>query len=276
MVQWQGKTALVTGAGSGIGQGIAQELCRRGVKVLISDVDLGGLQKTKDSCQGGVEAASLDVRDFQSFQGLCQQIVKNWGSLDFLFNNAGLGICGEVFEIGLDGWQRIIDVNIRGVVNGVHAAYPIMVKQQSGHIINTASMAGFGPVPLFTPYAMTKHAIIGLSRSLRLEGERYGVKVSALCPAAIDTPLLDRKEIPGLSAPPWIPDIRRFLTKLAGPPISVEKLVDETMLGIEANLDLIVVPARARIARKIGLWFPGIAQSITRKALESERARRPT
>ena len=89
-------------------------------------------------------------------------------------------------------WDRIIDINIRGVIHGVHAVYPGMVARGSGHIINTASVAGLAPAPLLVPYATTKHAVVGLSISLRAEAAAYGVKVSVLCPSAIETPILDR------------------------------------------------------------------------------------
>src|SRR5207248_6593438 len=114
------------------------------------------------------------------------------GRLDLMVNNAGIGIGGETRELLLAHWDRIIDVNLRGVVHGVHAAYPVMIEQGSGHIVNTASLAGLLPSPGATPYAMTKHAVVGLSLSLRGEAAAYGVRVTAVCPGVVETPILDK------------------------------------------------------------------------------------
>jgi NAD(P)-dependent dehydrogenase (short-subunit alcohol dehydrogenase family) len=275
MSHWQGKTAVITGAGSGIGKGIALALARQKARLIVTDIELDAVKATAQECGGQAEALQLDVRDAAAVSLCCDQVVKQHGRLDFMFNNAGLGIGGEVFEIPLVAWDRIIDVNIRGVVHGIHAAYPIMVKQRSGHIINTASLAGFGCVPLLSPYAMTKHAIVGLTKSLRLEAEAYGVRVSALCPSAIETPLLDRTEISGLPPMKWVPDARRFLTRLAGPPYPLERFVEESLAALERNEELIVVPGRARIARRLGQYMPETVTRITRKVLAAERAQRP-
>ena len=114
------------------------------------------------------------------------------GALDVMFNNAGISIGGETEELTLDHWNSIIDVNIRGVVHGVHAAYPVMVRQGSGHIVNTASMGGLMAAGLLTSYVMTKHAVVGLSLALRSEAAAHGVGVTAVCPSAVDTPILDK------------------------------------------------------------------------------------
>ncbi|WP_141735060.1 SDR family oxidoreductase [Oligoflexus tunisiensis] len=275
MSHWQGKTVVITGAGSGIGRGIALALARQQARLIVTDIDLDAVKATAKDCGGSAEALPLDVRDAAAVSRCCADVVKRHGRLDFMFNNAGLGIAGEVHEIPLVSWDRIIDVNIRGVVHGIHAAYPIMVKQGSGHIINTASLAGLGSVPLFAPYAMTKHAIVGLTRSLRLEAEVHGVRVSALCPAAIETPLLDKTEISGLPSMAWMPDARRFLTRLGGPPYPLDRFVIETLAAIEKNEELIIVPGRARIAQRLGQYIPGALTRIIRKVLAEERAQRP-
>lgn len=275
MSYWQGKTVVITGAASGIGKSLALELAQRQARLIVTDIELDAVRATAKACGAHAEALQLDVRDAQAVLRCCEDVVKRHGRLDFIFNNAGLGVGGEAHEIPLISWDRIIDVNIRGVVHGILAAYPIMVKQRSGHIINTASLAGFGPVPLLSPYAMTKHAIVGLTQSLRLEAEIYNVRVSALCPAAIETPLLDRTEIPGLPPMVWLPNVRRFLTRLAGPPYSVESFVAEALAALERNEELIVIPGRARLARALGQYIPSAVTLVTRKVLAEERSQRP-
>jgi NAD(P)-dependent dehydrogenase (short-subunit alcohol dehydrogenase family) len=274
MSYWRGKTVVITGAASGIGKGLALELARREARIIATDIELDAVRETAKSCGHGAEAIALDVCDATLMMNCCEDIVKRHGRIDIMFNNAGIGIYGEVHEIPLESWNRIIDINIRGVIHGIRAVYPHMVKQGSGHIINTASLAGLGAVPLFTPYAMTKHAIVGLTKSLRLEAETFGVRVSALCPSAIDTPLLDRTEIPGLPRMSWRPDVRRFLTKLGGPPYPTERFIQEALVAIEENQDIIVLPKRAWIGSRLGIFLPSLVANITRKALAQERADR--
>jgi NAD(P)-dependent dehydrogenase (short-subunit alcohol dehydrogenase family) len=274
MSYWQGKTVIITGAGSGIGKGLALELARRQARIVATDIQLDAVRETAKACGGQTEAIRLDVCDAHAMAVTCEDIAKRHGRIDFMFNNAGIGIYGEVHEIPLESWNRIIDVNIRGVIHGIQAVYPIMTKQRSGHIINTASLAGLGAVPLFTPYAMTKHAVVGLTKSLRLEAETLGVRVSALCPAAIETPLLDRTENEGLPTLNWRPDVRRFLGKLGGPPYPTDLFVLEALRALEENQDIIVLPKRARIGNLVGLYLPALVKNITRKALAEERAAR--
>jgi NAD(P)-dependent dehydrogenase (short-subunit alcohol dehydrogenase family) len=112
------------------------------------------------------------------------------GRIDYLFNNAGIGVGGEMDHYAPEDWDDVIDVNLRGVAYGIQAVYPTMVRQRSGHIINTASMAGLVTAPSQGAYTATKHAVVGLSKALRVEAERHGVRVSVLCPGAIRTPIL--------------------------------------------------------------------------------------
>jgi NAD(P)-dependent dehydrogenase (short-subunit alcohol dehydrogenase family) len=205
---------------------------------------------------------------------IVNQFFQKYGHLDFIFNNAGIGVAGETFEIPAALWDRIIDINLKGVLNGVLAAYPIMVKQRSGYIINTASLAGLGPAALMAPYSMTKHAVVGLSHSLRVEAAAYGVQVNVLCPSAIETPILDSMNPADLPSVPWTPDARRYLSNLAAPPYPVEKMAEDVIIAIEKNKATIVIPGRARLAWVIGRIFPGLVEKLAAKALKIERDHR--
>ena len=130
------------------------------------------------------------MRSYPSFEGAVAEAVQQSGRIDYLFNNAGIGVGGEVDSYTLDDWNDVFDVNLRGVVHGIQAVYPIMIRQHSGHIVNTASMAGLLAGPGTVSYTATKHAVVALSKALRLEAERHGVQVSVLCPGAIRTPIL--------------------------------------------------------------------------------------
>ena len=273
---WHKATALITGGGSGIGRALAIALAKRGATVIVTDIDAAAAASVAKECGQSARSVQLDVTDAAAVSKCIDAAFQQHGKLDYLFNNAGIGVAGEAHEIPAQAWGRIIDINIRGVMNGVIAAYPLMVAQGSGHIVNTASLAGLGPAPLMSPYAMTKHAVVGLSHSLRIEAQRYGVNVSALCPAAIETPILDKGQPTDLPETPWIPDVRRFLTRLAGPPYPVEALAEEALQAIAKNKATIVIPGRARLAWRLGRFFPALVAKLSHDATMAERAHRAT
>jgi len=249
---YEGKVAVVTGAASGIGRALAEALVGRGATVVLADVDEAGAEAAADAMAAGppgrAAGVGLDVRDADAVLELVQRTAADHGHLDLLCNNAGVGIGGPVTELSREHWERAIDVNLRGVVNGVLAAYPVMVRQGRGHIVNTASLAGLLPSPMLTPYGMTKHAVVGLSESLRMEAAAHGVRVSVVCPGVIDTPLLDRGNPADLPGVPGMPDTRTMLSALIGPPYPAAALAQDVLRGVERNRAHIVAPRHARMA----------------------------
>ncbi|MFN9795895.1 MAG: SDR family NAD(P)-dependent oxidoreductase [Gemmatimonas sp.] len=270
---WTNTVAFITGAGSGIGRALSLELARRGAQVVVADIDGEAAERVAAAAGAGARAGAVDVRDAERLRAAIEGAASG-GRLDLLVNNAGIGVSGEVHEIPLAHWERILDINVRGVVHGVAAGYPIMVRQGHGHILNVASLAGLGPAPLFTPYAMTKHAVVGLSTSLRIEAAVHGVQVHVLCPSAIETPLLDSTPPADLPAVPWRPDTRRLLEAFAGPPYGVEALARETLDAVERNEGIIVRPSRARFLWRLGRWFPALVERGGLAAVERERRAR--
>jgi NAD(P)-dependent dehydrogenase (short-subunit alcohol dehydrogenase family) len=273
---YEGKVAIVTGAASGIGRALAGELARRGTTVVLADIDEAGAKTAADALAAGppgrASAAALDVTDATAVAELIERTASDHGHLDLLFNNAGVGIMGDAAELTLAHWQRAIDVNLRGVVHGVVAAYPIMIRQGRGHIVNTASLAGLIPSPGLTPYGMTKHGVVGLSMSLRMEAVRHGVRVSALCPGVIDTPLLDKGNPPDLPPIGAMPDGRRLLTRSIGRAYPPESLAADTLDGAARNRPLIVTPRHARIPWRLYRLSPrlmlGVGPRLMRRLLD--------
>ena len=274
-----GKVAFVTGAGSGIGRALSRGLARCGATVIATDVDGATAADTVRALpQGpvpsapgpGHRAAVLDVRDADAVHAWIREAVEEHGRLDLLFNNAGIGIGGETELLELADWNRIIDINIRGVVNGVTAAYPIMIVQGDGHIVNTASFAGLAPLPLLTPYAMTKHAVVGLSQSLRAEAKVHGVRVTALCPGAIETPLLDVSTTGGPRSEG--PNPRRYLTSLLGRPQPVDEFAAEALRKVTANRAVVIAPRNARLVRIAGRLLPNVVDLVVAQGLAKERS----
>ena len=188
-----GKIAFVTGGASGIGAALTTKLVDEGAEVWIADRQIGQAQELAQRLNSGggkAHAIELDVRSYPSFERAVAEAVQQSGRIDYLFNNAGIGVAGEVDSYTLDDWNDVFDVNLRGVVHGIQAVYPIMIRQHSGHIVNTASMAGLMTTPGQASYTATKHAVVAISKTLRLEAERHGVQVSVLCPGVIRTPIL--------------------------------------------------------------------------------------
>jgi NAD(P)-dependent dehydrogenase (short-subunit alcohol dehydrogenase family) len=272
---WSEAGVLVTGAASGIGLALSNAMATRGATVWMTDIDAPGVEKAAKAIGARAHPATLDVRDADEVRRMVERVVSEHGRIDYIFNNAGIGVGGEAHELTAAHYDRIIDINIRGVVHGVAAAYPIMVKQRSGHIVNTASTAGLLPPPLLVPYVMTKHAVVGLSLALRVEAAGYGVQVSALCPSAIETPLLDAEMPSDLPKPSWRPNGRRFLTSLGGEPYPVSKLAEDAIRGVERNLPLIIAPRSARTAALLYRLFPNLIVRQFDKALARELAYRP-
>ena len=254
-----GRVAIVTGGGSGIGAALVRALAARGTAIVIADIDEAGAESVAGSVAAGggqVSTAVLDVRDADAVSALVHEVAAEHGGLDLIFNNAGIAVGGMVEELTLDHWNRVIDVNLRGVVHGVHAAYPLMLRQGHGHIVNTASLAGLVPGPGLAPYDAAKHAVVGLSLSLRAEGASRGVKVSAVCPGFVDTPLLGRvnPDLPQTEAGANAAVLAGQLGKL----YQADALAQDVLRGVERNKALIVAPRSARIAWRMARYAPGV------------------
>jgi NAD(P)-dependent dehydrogenase (short-subunit alcohol dehydrogenase family) len=212
--------------------------------------------------RGSVTAVGLDVTDAGAVLATYRAVAEEHGRLDLVFNNAGIAVAGLTEEFTLQHWDRVIDVNLRGVVHGVHAAYPIMLEQGSGHIVNTASLAGLLHVALLTPYTATKSAVIGLSLALRAEGAGRGVRVSALCPGLIDTPM-GNKVNSGLPLTGFN-DETRMAGRIRPRLYPTERLAKDVMRGLARNKPLIIAPGSARFGALLARHSPSLAQSFNR------------
>ncbi|MEM9728002.1 MAG: SDR family oxidoreductase [Myxococcota bacterium] len=191
------KVAIVTGAARGIGRALAEVLGERGCRVVLADIDEGLLGTTAEALRAAdlrVHSHRVDVGQPDEVDRLVRETRQRHGRIDYMFNNAGINVFAELLDTSLDDWNRLIDVNLRGVIHGVHFAYPVMRAQGFGHIINTASVAGIAPTPVEGAYAATKHAVVGLSTALRIEAAAHGVGVSVVCPGAVDTAILSNSK----------------------------------------------------------------------------------
>jgi NAD(P)-dependent dehydrogenase (short-subunit alcohol dehydrogenase family) len=265
-----GKQAIVTGAGSGIGAALCRALVAAGADVVCTDVDGVAAAHTAEGLRGpGVaNSSTLDVTDAAAVVAAVNELVARTGRLDLMFNNAGITWGGDTELLTLDQWNAIIDVNIRGVVHGVTAAYPVMLRQGYGHIVNTASMAGLTAAGQITSYVMTKHAVVGLSLALRSEAVSRGVGVLAVCPAAVETPILDKGAIGGFVGRDYY--LRGQGMKTAYNP---DRLARDTLKAIERNKALLVVPKRAHASWMFARLAPGLLQRLSIRFVAQQRAR---
>ena len=265
------RIAIITGAASGIGQALASALVTRGDTVVMADIDGDGAERAAGGLSrcgpGAATPAAVDVRDAGAVQALVDQVRGKYGRLDVMVNNAGIGVGGEARELLLAHWDRVIDVNLRGVVHGVQAAYPVMIEQRSGHIVNTASLAGLLPSPGLTPYAMTKHAVVGLSLSLRAEAAGYGVRVTAVCPGVVETPILDKGGPDDLPKPALSSHAREFFRHVQPRFYAADRLANNIVRGIDRNAALVIAPSSARVAWYLWRFAPFAVNRMTARQL---------
>jgi NAD(P)-dependent dehydrogenase (short-subunit alcohol dehydrogenase family) len=273
------KVAIVTGGGSGIGAGLCRELARRGVRVVVTDLRGPDAQRVAEdiASHGGLaEAGTLDVSREPDVRSLVTETAARYGRLDYLFNNAGIAIGGDTRDLTVEHWRRVLDVDLYGVLYGCLAAYPIMAGQGFGHIVNTSSAAAFFPDPGNAPYDTAKHALVGLSLSLRLEGEDLGVKVSVVCPGFVESNVYDNAGVVNLPAVEALHG-RARQRALSAPDrmMPADQAARVIIDGVARNTAVIVFPANMRWARRLYLVWPRLVeQSLVRK-WRGVRAYRP-
>ncbi len=185
---FSGKVCVVTGAASGIGFALSSALLDDGAVVVLSDRDADRLTAAVDQLSahpGRVQHQPVDVTDHRQVQQLMDDTAARHGSLDLLFNNAGVGGTLPIADATLEHWHHIVDLNLWGVIHGVYAALPIMRRQGGGHIVNTASLAGLVPFPYQSLYCTTKYGVAGMSECLRYELAADNIRVSVACPGNV-------------------------------------------------------------------------------------------
>jgi len=180
--------AVVTGAGSGLGRALCEELGARGGRVLASDIDEDAARATAAACGG--DAVRCDVSRLEDVEALAVEADRRLGGVDLLVNNAGVATVGRVGDVPIDDWRWLMGVNVWGVVHGCHAFVPRLRARRGGHILNVASCAGLAYLPYIAPYNASKAAVVALSETLRLELEADDVGVTVLCPTLFKTNIM--------------------------------------------------------------------------------------
>jgi|JI10StandDraft_1071094.scaffolds.fasta_scaffold452297_2 meso-butanediol dehydrogenase/(S,S)-butanediol dehydrogenase/diacetyl reductase len=202
--RFTGKVAVVTGGASGIGAAAARLFHDEGASVVIGDLDEAGGAAFADSL-GDARAAFLktDVSDYDQVKALVDLAVSKFGRLDILFNNAGVGSFSRIADLPVEDWKRTIAVNLDAVFYGCKAAIPVMRAQGGGAIVSTASASGMAGDFGFGAYNAAKAGVINFTRTAAIDHARHGIRVNAVCPGPVDTPILSGVDaVPGLR-PVW-------------------------------------------------------------------------
>ncbi len=190
----EGKVVVITGASSGLGEATARLLSAQGASVVLGARRAERIQKLASelTAKGGKAiAVTTDVTDRNQVKHLVEAAVQAYGRIDVMINNAGLMPQSPLERLKIDEWDRMIDVNIKGVLYGIAAALPYMQRQKSGHIVNVSSVAGHKVGPGSAVYAATKYAVRALSEGLRQEVKAYNIRTTVISPGAVATELPD-------------------------------------------------------------------------------------
>lgn len=254
---YDGSVAVITGAASGIGKALATALARKGGSLALVDMQEAELDEVADALRGGgtqVLSFAADVCDGDVIRTIVADTVAYFGRLDFIFNNAGIVIEGPAADQSLDDWNRIIDINLRGVVNGVLGALPVMRDQGFGHIVNTASLAGLIPFPRVAAYSATKHGVVGLTRAIRAEAAAHGVRATALCPGRVRTPILTGGRYGTISQEAQARISRESAGRAAA--IEPEDFAERVLRALVRNKAIVVEPRIVRVVEAFCRTFP--------------------
>lgn len=190
-----GKVVVITGASSGLGEAAARLLAEMGAKLVLGarrKERIDALVREIGASGGSAEAVATDVTVRADVEALVGTAVERFGRVDVMINNAGVMLVSPVERLKVEDWDRMIDVNIKGVLYGIAAVLPVMQRQKSGHLINVSSVAGHKVRPTSAIYSATKHAVRALSEGVRQELKAYKIRSTIISPGAVATELVDR------------------------------------------------------------------------------------
>ncbi|QFZ75416.1 SDR family oxidoreductase [Streptomyces fagopyri] len=264
-----GQLVLVTGAGSGIGRAIAFAFAEAGARVVAVDRDAEGAVRTAEMSRliGSPDAwaETVDVSDEQAMEKLAEKVAGEYGVVDVLVNNAGIGLSGSFFDTTPEDWKRVLDANLWGVIHGCRLFGRQMAERgQGGHIVNTASAAAYQPSKALPAYSTSKAAVLMLSECLRAELAGQGIGVSAICPGFVNTNITSTAHFAGVDATEENRR-RKRAARLYGlrnyPP---EKVADAILRAVVRNQAVVPVTPEARGARLMARFAPRALRAVAR------------
>jgi len=258
----EARTAIITGAASGLGRAIAVALAERGWRLALADVDVEGAEETGAlvrAAGGEARVEQLDVSRFEAWQSLVARLQAQWPRLDLLVNNAGVSCAGEVGLVTMDDWRWIVDTNLFGVIHGCHACVEWLKQNPSGaRIVNVSSVAAFASAPMMAAYNVSKAGVLALSETLYAELRPHGVGVTVVCPGFFSTNLLTSGR--------FLTDEQREAAAwyMQRANISASDVAAATLRGMDRGQLYVVVPWRARLAWRLKrLWPRGLLKLLS-------------
>jgi short-subunit dehydrogenase len=264
MESFKGKVAIVTGAASGIGFALCERLLEHGAVVVAVDLNNQGLTKLQNNNPNrSLEIHNVDITNNEDVEKVIDSAVERHGHLDFMFNNAGIVVGGKFASTGIDSWNKIIDINLYGVIYGCLYAYQKMMKQGFGHIVNTSSTAGITPVSNSVAYSTTKHAVVGLSTSLRQEAKQFNIRVSVVIPGIVDTNIFSSADNLGNH------NYQKEIDKVPLKKISPSQAANEILNGVMKNKEFIIFPFYNKCIVILYRLFPGLISKLVNKQIET-------
>lgn len=261
MESFSEKTAVVTGAGSGIGRETALLLARRGARLAICDVNAGGLEETAVAARAAgaeVMTQEVDVSGPENVEAFAGAVNAEYGPADLVVNNAGIGVMGSFLETELSDWDRLVGINLMGVVHGCRSFLPAMIESgRGGHIANVASQAGFQANPALTAYSATKFGVLGFSEALRSEMRPHGIGVTAICPGVVNTAIVRDATVRGeRTTERQAKVVRLYERRSYGP----EKVAVHILRAVERNRAVAPITPEA----KLGYFLSRVAPPLSR------------
>lgn len=263
----EGRTALVTGAASGIGRALALECGRRGASLVICDVNEKGLADTELQLRAlgrSVLTRRVDVANEAEWRELATVVHADHEAVDLLVNNAGVGLGGGFLDTTLEDWNWILGINLRGVILGCHFFVPAMVaRRKGGHVINVSSMAALAPSETLSAYATTKCAVLGFSEALADELQWHGIGVTAACPGFIDTPIVTSTVMRGAQANPAAREQAQAFYRRRG--YTAERTAENVLRAVQRGRVVAPISPESWVAYAVRRASPGALRLLLRR-----------
>ncbi len=260
MKDFNDRIVVVTGASSGIGRAIAVELASHGATAVLVGTNLQRLEESRKLCEdigATAHVQQADVADAAAMQTMANTVINEIGVPDVLVNNAGVVMSGLIHEVEPEEWQRLIGINIMGVVHGCRYFLPAMLQRgRGGHIVNMASAAGLIGQPGMSTYCATKHAVVGMSASMRYELSGQGIGVTTICPGYVQTPILNNLKLVGKLDTGKVRD--KVASDMKRNKLTAEDVARRTAKAIRQNEAFVTIGRDARAAYLGKRFAPGI------------------
>jgi NAD(P)-dependent dehydrogenase (short-subunit alcohol dehydrogenase family) len=266
-----GQLVLITGAGSGIGRETALLCARRGADLVLCDIDRTGVEQTALAARAlcaEVMAERVDISDRADVEALADAVHARYDAVDLLINNAGVGLVGGFLDTTEEDWDRLVAINLMGVVHGCAAFTPAMVRRGRGHVVNLSSAAGFMANPALSAYTATKFAVLGLSEALRTELRPHGIGVTAICPGVINTPITRTSPIRGGDEGARREKLSRLYERRGYTP---ERVASKILRAVDRDRAVAPVTAEAHAMYALTRFAPGTARWISGRLAETTK-----